>query len=79
MTNKKAHEILMYSLKFENFVFPLNEKIKEAYALGYNPLVEVKTCTLTGERPTIVVTFFPPNDNDSSISHADKKCCPLCS
>jgi hypothetical protein len=75
MKHKKFRSIMQYSFTVENLLFPLNEKIKEAYELGYNPLVEVKTCPLTGNKPIIVITFFPPNDNDSLISHTGQKCC----
>ena len=75
MTHKKFRSIMQYSFAVENFVFPLNEKIKEAYKLGYNPLVEVKTSPLTGNVPIIVITFFRPNNNDNSICHTDQKCC----
>lgn len=75
MTKKKAQEILLYSLKFENFVYPLNKEIQKAYTLGYKPLVEVKTCSLTGNVPIIVVTFFHQNDNNNSNVHKGQKCC----
>ncbi len=74
MTEKEARKMLLYSVKFEDAVYPLNEKLREAYSLGYRPIVEVNRCACTDFRPTVVVTFFHQNDNGKQTVRAKKRC-----
>ena len=74
VSQEKVHEIMMYSLKTGAISDQLNEKIRTAYKLGYNPEVVVKKHFLAGDVPLIYITFSPPSEHDKTIGKISKKC-----